>query len=129
MSLAPFRHRRRRARAAALVFVAMLLQQVALIAYACPRTEMPNAPQVEMADCERMAMPDVHARALCDEHCHPQHSAIPDSRLMCAPPALTQLYFRFATALLPPAAERHYEDVPTCSSDPPPAERFCSLQI
>ena len=32
-------------------------------------------------------------------------------------------------ALLPTVQAQYYEDVPTCRSDPPPAQRFCSLQI
>lgn len=129
-SLARFRTRRQRLRFAWLALLALLFQQVALAAYACPMTEVPPQPQALMAGCEGMEMPDPDAPVLCDQHCQRDHLTTPDLRLAQVPPlALPPPHFDLAASLLPPAPAQYYEDVPTCRSDPPPAERFCSRQI
>lgn len=130
MNLAMFRRRRQRLRFAWLALLALLLQQMAMVAYACPQTEISTPPQAVMSDCEGMKMPDPAAPILCDQHCHRDHLTTPDLRVAQVPPlALPPPHFDLAASLLPPAPAQHYEDVPTCRSDPPATERFCSLQI
>lgn len=130
MKLARLRTRRQRLRFAWLALLALLFQQVALAAYACPTTEVPPQPQAMMAGCEGMEMPDPDAPALCDQHCQRDHLTTPDLRVAQVPPlALPPQHFDLAASLVPLAPAQHYEDVPTCRSDPPPAERFCSRQI
>lgn len=129
MNVARFRGRRQRLRFAWVALLALLFQQAAMAAYACP-IEAPPAPRVMMADCEGMEMPDQTAPLLCDKHCNPDRSTTPDVRTAQVPPiALPPLHFDLAASLLPPTLAQDYEDVPTCRSDPPATERFCSLQI
>ncbi|MGH8063507.1 MAG: hypothetical protein ACREO7_15995 [Pseudoxanthomonas sp.] len=129
MNVATFRRRRKRLRFAWLALLALLLQQVTMVVYACPQTEVPP-PQVMMSDCEGMEMPDPAAPLLCDQHCQRDHLTTPDLRVAQVPPlALPPPHFDLAASLLPPVPAQYYEDVPTCRSDPPAAERFCSLQI
>lgn len=130
MSLGRFRCRRWRLRLAWLGLLALLFQQVALASYSCPINEAPLEPQVTMAGCEGMEMPDPQAPALCDQHCLRDHVTSPDLKAPQVPSlALPPLHFALTAALLPPVEAQYYEDVPTCRSDPPPAQRFCSLQI
>lgn len=130
MNVARFRRRRQRLRFAWLALLALLLQQIALVAYACPQDETPAPSQTMMISCEDMEMPDPAAPLLCDQHCQRDHLANPDLRVAQVPPlALPPPHFELAASLLPPAPAQHYQDVPTCRSDPPAAERFCSLQI
>jgi hypothetical protein len=121
------RKRRRRLRLAWLTLLALLFQQVALASYVCPNAETPTQ-TVSMAGCEGMEMPDPDAPALCHQHCVRDHVTSPDLK---APqlPMLALPPLHFAMVLLPPVEALHYQDVPTCRSDPPPAQRFCSLQI
>lgn len=129
--LARFRSPRRQLRFAWLAFVALVFQQLALAAYACPIAETPPEPSTAvMAECVGMEMPDPDAPALCHQHCVRDHATSPDLKAPQVPPlALPPLHFALTEALLPPVQAQYYEDVPTCRSDPPPAQRFCSLQI
>lgn len=130
MTLPMFRRRRLKQRFAWLALLALLLQQVAMIAYACPLTEAPAPSEMAMSGCEEMTEPDPDAPALCDMHCHRDRTTTPDLRVMQVPPSvLPPLRFDFTASLLPPAPAQYYQDVPTCRSDPPAAQRFCSLQI
>ncbi len=118
-----------RARMAWLGVCALLLQQLALMAYACP-LEAPAEPARVMAGCEGMTTLDPDAPTLCHQHCQRDHVAAPDLKSpQVAPLALPPSLFDLSEARLPPAPARHYRDVPVCQSDPPPAQRFCSLQI
>jgi hypothetical protein len=129
VKLALFRRRRLSSRFAWVALLAFLFQQAAMAAYACP-IEAPSAPQAMMASCEDMEMPDSASPSLCDKHCNPDHSTTPDIRVGQVPPAaLPPPYFDLAASLLPPTLAQDYQNVPTCRSDPPAAERFCSLQI
>ena len=120
----------RRNRELWLALLAMLFQQVALVAYACPVSATPAELQMVMADCEGTEMPDPRASALCDQHCVRDHVNSPNVKALQVPSlALVPLHFALAAALLLPVEAQYYEDVPTCRSDPPPAQRFCSLQI
>lgn len=130
MNVAQFRRRRKRLRFAWLALLGLLLQQIAMVAYACPQSQTPVPPQAMMADCESMEMPDPAAPLLCDQHCQRDHLTMPDLRVAQVPPlALPPPHFDLAASLLLPAPAQDYKDVPTCRSDPPAAERFCSLQI
>ena len=123
------RTRRPRVRLAWLALLTMLFQQVALASYTCPITEAPPQPQMIMADCEGMDMPDPQSPLLCDQHCQRDHVASPDLKVPQVPSlALPPMHFALS-ALLPPVQAQYYVDVPVCRSDPPPAQRFCSLQI
>lgn len=129
MSL-PFRIRGTRRHWAWLALLALLFQQVALLAYACPVTETPPEPPAMTAGCEGMEMPDLEAPALCDQHCQRDHVANPGAQApQVPPPALPPLHFDLTDALPAPVRAQYYQDVPVCRSDPPPAQRFCSLQI
>lgn len=117
-------------RLAWLALLALVFQQVALAAYVCPIGETPPERTTVLADCERMAMPDPDAPALCEQHCLRDHVTHPDLKVPQVPSlALPSLHFALTSVLLPPAPAQNYEDIPTCRSDPPPAQRFCSLQI
>lgn len=130
MKLRAFRTRSLRSRFAVLALLALLFQQAALAAYACPQIQAPQQTEMAMAGCEGMEMPDPGAPALCDQHCLRDHVTSPDLKAPQVPAlALPPLHFALTATLLPPAQAMHYEDVPTCRSDPPPAQRFCSLQI
>ena len=130
MSLGPLRSRRWRSRLAWLGLLTLLFQQAALAAYACPIAEIPSHPQALMVGCDEMEMPDPQASALCDQHCQRGHVATPDLKVPQVPPlAMPPPHFVLAEALLPPVQAQYYEDIPVCRSDPPPAQRFCSLQI
>ncbi len=129
MKLARLRARRQRLRVAWLALLALLFQQIALAAYACPNVQVPP-PHARMIGCEDMTIPDPGAPALCDQHCQRDHLTTTDVRTAQVPPlALPPQHFDLAASLLPPVPAQYYRNVPTCRSDPPPAQRFCSLQI
>ena len=124
------RSRRARLRFAWLALLALLFQQVALATYVCPISENSAEPSMAMAGCETMRMPDQESPALCDQHCQRDRITSPDFKSPQVPPlALPSLQFALIDTLLPPVQAQHYEDVPTCRSDPPTTQRFCSLQI
>ncbi|GAB3050743.1 MULTISPECIES: hypothetical protein [Gammaproteobacteria] len=130
MKLRAFRTRSLRLRFAWLALLALLFQQIALAAYACPVSETPLEPRMVMAGCEGMEMPDPQVPALCDQHCLRDHVTSQDLKAPQVPSlGLPPVHFALTAALLPPVEAQYYEDVPTCRSDPPPAQRFCSLQI
>ncbi|MCR6496307.1 hypothetical protein LJB71_08790 [Thermomonas sp. S9] len=124
------RLRRPRLRLAWLGLLALVFQQLAFAAYACPVADAPPEPQAVMAGCVGMEMPDPDAPALCDQHCVRDHVTTPDLKAPKVPAlALPPMHFALSEALLPPVRAQLYRDVPICQSDPPPAQRFCSLQI
>lgn len=124
------RRRHRRIRLAALALLALLLQQVALIGYACPVMEAPAPATIEMSHCEGMPMHDADSPSLCQQHCVRDHVATPDLKAPQVPAQiLPPLQFALSATLSPPLHSRHYRDVPLWLADPPPAQRFCSLQI
>lgn len=128
--LARFRGRRWQLRFAWIALLTVLFQQAALASYACPIAESPPEPAVMMTGCEGMDMPDPEFPLLCDQHCQRDHVASPDLKAPHVPPlALPPMHFALTQTSLPRASALHYQDVPVCRSDPPPAQRFCSLQI
>ena len=64
-----WRRPRPRARLAWLGLWALLLQQLALVAYACPLESVEAGQATLMVGCEEMPAPDPDAPALCDQHC------------------------------------------------------------
>ncbi|MBX3701107.1 MAG: hypothetical protein KF903_08945 [Dokdonella sp.] len=126
------RTRRWRLRLACLALFA-LLQQVAIAAWACPVFEQqPATPPAVAGHChgEPAAPTRPSTDVLCSQHCQGSHLTNPDLRLPQVPPlALPPGAFALGQSLLPQPAARAYHDVPLCRSDPPPARRFCSLQI
>lgn len=130
MTLRPFRTPSLGRRLAWVALLALMFQQAALAAYVCPISESAPKPTTVLADCESMAMPDPDAPALCEQHCQRDHVTHPDLKAPQVPSlALPPLHFTLTSVMLPPAQAQYYEDIPTCRSDPPPAQRFCSLQI
>lgn len=128
MKLLAFRSRRQRF--IWLALLALLLQQLALVVYACPLEGTAPAQAMMMSGCEGMEMADPGSPALCDQHCLRDHATTTDLQSLQVPAlALPPLLFALTANLLPPAQARHYQSVPACRSDPPPAQRFCSLQI
>lgn len=123
--------RRPSRRLAWLALLAMLLQLVAFAVYACPDEQNASTPATAtMAGCEGMEMPDPNAPALCDQHCLRDHVTQPDLKALQVPLlALPPMRFAWVASRSPEVGAQQYEDVPPCLSDPPPAQRFCSLQI
>lgn len=121
----------RQRRLAWLTLMAVLLQQLALIAYACPAEAAPvMSGMVQMSGCEGLEKRDPVAPTLCDQHCRRDHIAASDLKMPLVPPlALPAANFSSSAALAPPVHARNYESVPLWQADPPPAQRFCSLQI
>ncbi|WP_234799170.1 hypothetical protein [Xanthomonas citri] len=120
-----WRRPRPRARLAWLGLWALLLQQLALVAYACPLESVDAGQATLMVGCEEMSAPDPDAPALCDQHCQRDHIATADAKAPQVPyqPALAA--FALVQALLPPVHAQFYRDVPVCVSDPPP----CSASV
>lgn len=129
-SLTCLSRHRSRVRVAWLGLWALVFQQLALVTYACP-LQQPAAPTEQvMAGCESMTNLDPTAPILCQQHCQRDHVTTPDLKtLQVASLAPLPLMFGLIDTRLPPVEARHYRDVPVCLSDPPPAQRFCSLQI
>lgn len=108
----------------------MLFLQIAVAAYACPLDAPASRPAPTMAGCDDMTMPDPESPALCTTHCQDDPIAAPDGSPLQVPPSgLPPMHYALTEALLAPVQAQHYEDVPVCRSDPPPAQRFCRLQI
>ena len=116
--------RRRRRIVALIALCALLFQQLAMAAYACPMDQM--RAQAAPMKCHPAGAADA---ARCQEHCHP----LTASTGHAAPPAIP-------AALLPPldwprvaalgaddACARHAP--PPRGADPPPDIRFCRLLI
>lgn len=118
-------------RLAWLGLLAVLLQLVAFAVYACPIEQNSTpATTATMAGCEGMEMPDTNAPALCDQHCLRDHVTKPDLKALQIPLlALSPPRFSLVASRSPEVGAQQYEDVPPSLSDPPPAQRFCSLQI
>lgn len=85
-----WRRPRSRARLAWLGLWALLLQQLALVAYACPLESVEVGQAILMVGCEEMSAPDPDAPALCDQHCQRDHIATADAKAPQVPyqPAL-----------------------------------------
>ncbi|MEN6540217.1 MAG: hypothetical protein ABFC67_11450, partial [Mizugakiibacter sp.] len=93
---------RTRLRLALLAACALLLQQLALAAYACTLDAAP-AQTAMAAHCEGVPMSSSpgSAAALCGYHCAEQAPAAPDARTPTVPPAMLPALPPAAPALLP----------------------------
>lgn len=130
MTLRTFRTRSLGLRLAWAALLALVFQQGALAAYVCPIGETETESAAVMADCKSMSMPDPDAPALCEQHCLREHVTHPELKAPQVPSlALPAFHLALTSVLSPTAQAQFYEDIPTCRSDPPPAQRFCSLQI
>ena len=120
-----------RRRLAWLTLLAVLLQQLALIAYACPAEAAPlGSDTAQLRGCEGMEKRDPAAPTLCDQHCRRDQVATPDLKTPLVPPvALPAVDYSLSTAMVPAVRAQNYESVPLWQANPPPAQRFCSLQI
>lgn len=126
--------RRTRLRLALLAACALLLQQLALAAYACTLDAAP-ATTAMAAHCEGMSMPMPSSprsdAALCGYHCVDQAPTAPDARTPTVPPDMLPALPPAAPALLPLALMSPppaYCAAPHPS--PPPATiLYCTLQI
>lgn len=134
VSLAAWRGGTRAARWSWFLLLALLLQQVAIVAYACNRTDVEPARPAAMAmagmpDCEGMQTPPVPAA--CEKHCHPDPQTPGDARVPAVPPsAVPVAHFDLVRVLLPPEGERVGWLHPRLhATDPPPLKRFGALLI
>ena len=133
VSLAAWRRGTRAARLSWVLLVALVLQQVAIVAYACNRSDMAAVPtQVAMADmpdCEGMKAPPVPL--VCEKHCHPDPQTPGDARVPPVPPsAVPVAHFALVHVLLTASAGREaWRHVPVHATDPPPLKRFGALLI
>ena len=116
--------RRRRRLVALIALCALLFQQLAMAAYACPMEEA--RAQVAPMKCHPDASPDA---ARCHEHCHPltastDHASAPAGPAAVLPPLD---WSRVATLGADDACARRAP--PPRGADPPPDIRFCRLLI
>ncbi len=126
-----FRRARTRFRLSLLVLASLLLQQVAMVAYACELVEAVPPPMPAGTEhCAQMDMAPVQAEspALCGKHCVPDLTLLTDANapsvpMLALPPA-------FSLVLSPPASQVAQQvEVPIARSDPPPRLRYCSHLI
>ncbi|MBX3726017.1 MAG: hypothetical protein KF823_08865 [Xanthomonadales bacterium] len=125
------RRRHPRTRLAWLALWALLLQQLVLVAYACPieaQTPPDPVPMI-MVGCDGMTALDPDYPSLCQQHCERDRVTTPDLKSPQVPPSTVPVLFTSLETLSSSVQARRYRDVPACVSDPPPAQRFCSLQI
>ncbi|HEX7111782.1 MAG TPA: hypothetical protein VF216_05010 [Mizugakiibacter sp.] len=123
--------RRSRLRLALLVACALLLQQLALAAYACTLDVAPA--HATMGASSEMPMPAASGgdAALCAYHCADHTSVTPDARAPTVPPAMLPALVPSASALAPAAFVPLPASLRTAPRPPPlPATLlFCTLLI
>lgn len=119
-----------RFRIALVVIVCLLLQQVAMAAYACTMNRMPAEPAVMAGDCAGMGMERAkESPALCEKHCAPTLAVAADHAVLGVPAlALPPLAFELTLAQ-PVSHVTLAAAVAIDRSDPPPRLRYCSLLI
>ncbi|HET8701057.1 MAG TPA: hypothetical protein VFL97_05260 [Nitrococcus sp.] len=125
-------HSATRRRTLLLAMVALLLQQIALGAYACNRLQGTMAGMPVMVPMSDMGQPTPHQadHVLCVKHCTPDRAissdvrpGMPGAMLAALPPALLTV----TAVALTQAPPRHLYPPP---SPPPPAILlFCSLLL
>lgn len=123
--------RRHRCRIALLAMMCLLLQQLALAAYACPLEQIPADTSAMAEHCAEMGMqPAQDNPALCAKHCAPDLSTAADHVTKLSVPALALPPLDFAPVLVVPVAHVVLNtDAPVTRTGPPPRLRFCSLLI
>ena len=128
MSRRPRFARRTRLRIALLALCALLLQQLALAAYACPlpSSVAPMTAMAAMPGCAGMPATSAHGAQLCAQHCAQQAPAPQDARLP-AVPALALPPQPPVLALAAPAPRFGDRATAGLGASPPP--RSCVLLI
>lgn len=127
----PRRARQRlRLRIAVAAILCLLLQQLALAAYACTVTQAPPEPVAAAGHCAEMGMaPQQDNPVLCEKHCNPDRVVTADiAKLSVLPLALPPAAFGpvLAQSVSHAAVQTR---APIARSDPPPRLRYCSLLI
>lgn len=118
--------RRRRAHLALLAILALLFQQVAVAALACPRDV---APQMSAHCAAMMAGHELPAPApLCEKHCAPDQT-VPSDASATQVPALALPPLLFATLATPASPGAPGTQATRPPSTAPPRLRFCRLLI
>jgi hypothetical protein len=126
-----FRRARTRFRVSLLVLASLLLQQVAMAAYACELAEAAPPPMPPgMEHCAQMDMAPAQAEspALCGKHCVPDLTLVTDHATPGVPAPVMASAFSLVFSEPVSHVTRQVE-VPIARSDPPPRLRYCSLQI
>ena len=124
--------RRTRLRLVLLAVLSLLLQQVALAAYACSTAEVPTASAAMAAHCDDMPMSSGNqAPILCPAHCAQTTLATPDAHAFTVPPLLLPALRPSPIVLVPlPIAHPAYAQAAAWRrSGTPPTLRFRVLLI
>jgi hypothetical protein len=124
--------RRTRLRLVLLAVLSLLLQQVALAAYACSPGDVPATNTAMAAHCDDMPMsPGEPKPTLCPAHCAQPTLATPDVHAPTVPPLLLPALLPAPIVLAPlPIAHATYTQAATWRrSGTPPTLRFRVLLI
>src|SRR6185312_8039015 len=124
--------RRTRLRLVLLAVLSLLLQQVALAAYACSSADVPAANAAMAAHCDDMPVsPGQVAPTLCPAHCAQTTLATPDAHAPTVPPLLLPALVPTPIVLAPlPTVHAAYTQAATWRrSGTPPTLRFRVLLI
>lgn len=120
----------RRRRIALLAVLCLLLQHVALAAYACPIERLPPPPHAVAMHCAGTDMRQAGDNpALCANHCAPDRSTAADHAQLSVPALLLPPPHLPAPRRVAAAAGGWQADARFTRSDPPPRLRFCTLLI
>jgi len=130
MSRRPHFARRTRLRIALLALCALLLQQLALAAYACPlpSSVAPMTAMAAMPGCAGMPATGAHGAQLCAQHCAQQTPAPQDARSPTVP-ALALPPQPPVLAIAAPAPAPRFGDRATAGLGASPPPRSCVLLI
>lgn len=127
--------RRTRLRLTLLAVLALVCQQVAFAAYACPVLAMPATDTAMSADCNAMPVappsPDGQAATLCVLHCAQQATVTNSAQLPSVPPLLLSAVLPVPVAIvtLPAARTALMRDTAQRPPGLPPPLRFRVLLI
>lgn len=109
----------------------ILLAQMSIAAYACPKVSAPAAMSMDMVGCEQMAGPmDKAFPNLCAEHCHQGHQS--DMTQVPSVPAIALIsLYTVAQATVDQAPSRPWlpDHVPLAAPPPPLSILHCCFRI
>lgn len=131
MKRRPRLSRRSRLRLALLAACALLLQQLALAAYACTLDVAPAHAAMGMSSGMPMPASPAGDGALCAHHCADHTSVTPDARTPTVPPAMLPALVPSASVLAP-AMSAPLPSSSRAAPRPPPLPAtllFCTLLI
>jgi hypothetical protein len=130
MSRRPHFARRTRLRIALLALCALLFQQLALAAYACPlpASAAPMTAMASMPGCAGMPLMGAHGAQFCVQHCAQQTPAPQDARLPTVP-ALALPPQPPVLALAAPGPSPCFGDRATADLGASPPPHSCVLLI